>query len=60
MTIDLPHHACRIGTRTLSETETISLDGNTGAIYAGTLPIVTQRPDRELSIIETWRSSKAA
>lgn len=60
LTIDLPRRACRIGTRTLSENETISLDGNTGAIYAGTLPVVTQRPDRELATIATWRNVQAA
>jgi pyruvate,orthophosphate dikinase len=58
--IDLPRRRCRTGTQTLVEDETISLDGNTGAIYPGTLPIVTRRPDRELAIIAGWRETRAA
>ena len=60
LSIDLPSRRCQIGAQTFTEGETISLDGNTGAIYPGTLPIVTHRPDRELAIIESWRASKAA
>ena len=32
----------------------ISLDGNLGAIYPGALPIVTQRPERELAVVAGW------
>jgi hypothetical protein len=42
-----------------TEGETISLNGYTGAIYPGTPPIVTRRPDRELATIATWREAKA-
>ena len=60
LTLDLPRRACRIGARTFSEGDMISLDGNLGAIYPGALPIVTQRPERELAIVAGWRAAKAA
>ncbi len=60
LALDLPHRACRIGARTLAEGDTISLDGNLGAIYPGVLPIVTLRPERELAIVAGWRGAKAA
>jgi pyruvate,orthophosphate dikinase len=58
--LDLPGRACRIGARMLAEGDVISLDGNLGAIYAGVLPVVTLRPERELAIVAGWRGAKAA
>ena len=47
----------RIGERELAEGDFISIDGNDGAIYAGPSTIVTERPERELAVIETWRTT---
>jgi pyruvate,orthophosphate dikinase len=58
--IDPPRRRCRIGDRMFLEGDIISLDGNTGAIYAGGLPIVTTRPRRELAIVANWRREAAA
>ena len=60
LTIDLPRRACRIGAAALAEGEAIALDGNLGAIYPGVLPVVTQRPERELAIVAGWRGAAAA
>jgi pyruvate, orthophosphate dikinase len=35
----------------LTEGAAISLDGNTGAVYAGRLAVVTERPERELAML---------
>jgi pyruvate,orthophosphate dikinase len=58
--IDLVHRQCRIGATTLHEGDPISLDGNTGAVHAGHLVAQTERPDRALSTIATWRRAAAA
>jgi pyruvate,orthophosphate dikinase len=55
--IDLRQRSCRIGGRTMREGEVLSLDGNNGGIYAGTVEVVTERPERELSKISTWCSA---
>ncbi len=54
--IDLRQRTCHIGGRTMHEGEVLSLDGNNGGIYAGTVEIVTERPERELSTISNWRA----
>lgn len=46
---------CRLGGVTLGEGEPLSLDGNSGAVYRGALPIVTDRPERELAIVAGWQ-----
>jgi pyruvate, orthophosphate dikinase len=58
--IDLMHRQCRIGGTTLNEGDLVSLDGNTGAVHAGHLVAQTERPDRALSTIGTWRQAAAA
>ncbi|MDR3536495.1 MAG: PEP/pyruvate-binding domain-containing protein [Acetobacteraceae bacterium] len=55
LTINLEQRTCRIGDRTLAEGDPISLDGNDGAIYPGMLGVLTERPERELAAIESWR-----
>ena len=53
--IDLARRTCRIGGRTITEGEPVSLDGNTGMIYPGPLPVLRERPDRELDTVAGWR-----
>src|SRR5579872_2525956 len=55
--IDLERHSCRIGGTTMHETDFLSLDGNTGAIYAGQLEVVTERPESELAKIASWHAA---
>lgn len=55
LSIDLEGRVCRIGGQTFSEGDFLSLDGNDGAVYAGSLTVVTERPDRELAVVESWR-----
>lgn len=53
--IDLKGRWCRLGGKTLAEGDPLSLDGNTGAVYRGLLPVVTERPDRELAVVAGWQ-----
>ncbi len=59
LSIDLQRRLCRIGERTFTEGDFISLDGNNGAIYPGRLAIVAERPERELAIIAGWSRAAA-
>ena len=58
--IDLAQRSCGLGEEVLAEGDPLSLDGNTGAVYRGLLPIVTERPDRELAIVAAWRKGRCA
>ena len=60
LTIDLEHRQCRIGGTVLHEGDALSLDGNTGAVHAGELALLTERPDRALAAIAAWRRAAAA
>jgi pyruvate,orthophosphate dikinase len=57
--IDAVRRCCTIGEISLAEGDVLSLDGNTGAVYAGALPIVTERPAAALGIVATWRAAAA-
>lgn len=55
--IDLARRSCRIGGKTIHEGEFLCLDGNAGAVYAGRLAMITERPERELFRIARWKSA---
>ena len=57
--IDPAHRQCRIGGALLNEGEYVSLDGNSGAVYAGKLEALIERPKRALAAIERWRAAAA-
>ena len=58
--IDMAARTCRLGGGTLTEGDPLSLDGNSGAVFSGLLPIITERPHRELDIVATWPQAAAA
>jgi pyruvate,orthophosphate dikinase len=60
LVIDLARRQCTIGDSLLNEGDLLSLDGNTGAVHAGRLTQVTERPDRALAAIADWRRQVAA
>ena len=53
--IDLAKRQCRIGGTQLNEGDFLSLDGNSGAVYAGKLEPLIERPERALRAIADWR-----
>jgi pyruvate,orthophosphate dikinase len=58
--IDLARRQCRIGGTLFNEGDFISLDGNAGAVYAGRLAPLTERPDKALAVMVGWRASAAS
>lgn len=57
--IDLERRQCRIGRTLLDEGDMLALDGNTGAVHAGRLAVVTERPEAALAAIAGWRAAAA-
>jgi pyruvate, orthophosphate dikinase len=55
--VDVGGRTLRIGDRKLMEGEFLSIDGNDGTVYPGRLTVVTERPERELAVIKTWRAA---
>jgi len=46
---------CRIGDQFLDEGAAVSLDGQSGQVYAGKLEVVVERPTQYLGEVERWR-----
>jgi len=57
--IDLAHRRCRIGEMLLNEGDFVSLDGNIGAVYAGNLEPLVERPDHALATMAGWHRAAA-
>jgi pyruvate,orthophosphate dikinase len=55
--VDVVGRTVQIGDRQLVEGEFLSIDGNDGAVYPGLLTVVTERPERELAAIKSWRAA---
>jgi len=55
--IDMARRRAIFGDRSLAEGETITLDSNTGRVYAGVAEIVVERPTEWLEVIGKWRRS---
>lgn len=51
---------CLIGGRAFREGDELTLDGDGGRIFAGALPVVCERPERELAEVARWRELEAA
>jgi pyruvate,orthophosphate dikinase len=58
--INLSARVCRIGCRTLSEGDIISLDGNEGEVFAGNVETIVEKPERELAAIAAWAQPAVA
>jgi pyruvate,orthophosphate dikinase len=57
LTIKLDHRQCRIGAHVFREGDYLSLDGNTGAVYPGSLTPVIERPESRLAAVAAWRQA---
>jgi len=58
LAIDLERRRLRIGAAEFAEGDALSLDGNDGAVYAGLLRVVTEKPERELEVVASWRAER--
>jgi pyruvate,orthophosphate dikinase len=54
LSIDLARRVALFGERSLAEGETITLDSNTGRVYAGAAEIVVDRPTQWLDEVRKW------
>ncbi|MDD1715166.1 MAG: hypothetical protein LUQ61_07915 [Methanoregulaceae archaeon] len=54
LSIDIRRHLCRFGSRVVYEGDTITLDGETGAVYSGTVEVTLERPEALLSVVRSW------
>jgi pyruvate,orthophosphate dikinase len=57
--IDAERHACRLGGRSFHEGDLLTLDGQSGAIYASELDVVTEKPLIYLHEINRWKARLA-
>jgi pyruvate,orthophosphate dikinase len=57
--IDKGTKTLTLGGQTFCEGDSLTLDGDTGKIYAGALPIIRERPEAELAEIARWRAPTA-
>jgi pyruvate,orthophosphate dikinase len=55
LAIDPPKRRCRINGTELAEGDTLSLDGATGAVYAGSVTVEREAPTDWLQLVEQWR-----
>jgi pyruvate, orthophosphate dikinase len=55
--IDMQHHRCRMTGREFREGDMITLDGTSGAVYAGCVEITRKPPEDLLSVIEEWKKA---
>ncbi|MCL2452788.1 MAG: PEP-utilizing enzyme [Alphaproteobacteria bacterium] len=55
LSIDVAGKCGQLGKDVIHEGDWLSLNGETGAIYAGRCEIVSERPEAELAEVERWR-----
>ncbi len=60
LSIDAQGRTCRIARRDFAEGDWVTLDGNSGAVYAGRLEVVAERPESAVASIVGWRASQSA
>jgi pyruvate,orthophosphate dikinase len=53
--IDARTGRCWFGDRPLSEGDPITIDGETGHVYSGCVPVVTEKPQDALTTLAQWR-----
>jgi pyruvate,orthophosphate dikinase len=58
LAVDTGARACSIGSRLLHEGDVVTLDAASGGVYAGEIPVVTERPTAALAVIEDLHSSR--
>ncbi len=51
--------SCTIGATRLQQGDALTLDGDTGRVYAGRLPVEHERPQLALAQVAVWRSTGA-
>ena len=55
LSIDTARRRCRIGEREFREGDALSLDGDTGRVFAGNLAVTREQPHAALARVASWR-----
>jgi pyruvate,orthophosphate dikinase len=55
--VDIPGMRLRLGGRDLREGEILTLDGNTGAVYAGKIEVTYEKPLQLLAVVRDWKKA---
>jgi pyruvate,orthophosphate dikinase len=55
--IDETRRRCSFGETSFAEGEVITLDGESGLVYAGAVPTLSERPETALAEVEQWRTT---
>ena len=58
--IDLSRRRATLGAHTLSEGDPITLDGDSGCVYAGIIPVRRERPEAALADVARWQQAASA
>jgi pyruvate,orthophosphate dikinase len=58
--VDEATRTCTIGDRAFSEGDVITIDGDTGCVYAGVVRTIVERPDALLTVVEGWQATVPA
>jgi len=57
--VDLPRRRCSIGGREFAEGELLSIDGQSGAVYSGSVGLAIERPGDCLDRVRSWTQQTA-
>lgn len=55
LSVDPGARSCAMGARRLHEGATVTLDGDHGFVYAGSVRTIAERPEAELAVVAGWR-----
>ena len=58
--INVERRSCSFGDHTLQEGAVMTVDSDSGCIYAGNIPVVIEKPLEALATIRSWRLGHAA
>jgi pyruvate,orthophosphate dikinase len=57
MAVRLDQRRCVIGGRSFAEGDLISLDGESGAVYAGKVIVTSERPTEWIEQVRSWTNA---
>jgi pyruvate,orthophosphate dikinase len=57
--VDEARRRCSLGARKFAEGDVMTLDGESGLVYAGAVPAVTERPEAVLAEVGRWRALRS-
>lgn len=59
LSIDASGRSCRFGDVDVAEGDELSIDGTSGAIYLGDIPVRRQKPEALLATVRSWHRERA-